>query len=37
MAAKVIEEECVSYDELVGHVRLLNEYEIMFWDAVFES
>jgi len=37
MAAKVIEEEKVTYDELVGHVRLLNEYEVMFWDAVFET
>lgn len=37
MAAKIIEEERVSYDELVEHVRLLNEYEVMFWDAVFET
>lgn len=37
MAAAVIEEEYVTYEDLVRDVRLLNEYEVMFWDAVFEA
>lgn len=37
MAAAVIDEEGVSYGDLVEPVRLLQEYEIMFWDAIFEK
>mmetsp|Transcript_22650 Transcript_22650/g.31623 ORF Transcript_22650/g.31623 Transcript_22650/m.31623 type:complete len:259 (+) Transcript_22650:125-901(+) len=37
MAAAIIEEEGTSYEELVEPVRLLQEYEIMFWDAIFEK
>ena len=37
MAAAVIEEEGATYDELVEHVRLLQEYEVMWWDAMFEK
>mmetsp|Transcript_31404 Transcript_31404/g.46883 ORF Transcript_31404/g.46883 Transcript_31404/m.46883 type:complete len:249 (-) Transcript_31404:204-950(-) len=37
MAATIIEEENVSYEELVEPVRLLQEYEIMFWDAIFDA
>lgn len=35
MAASVIDEEGVSYEDIVDHVRLLQEYEVMFWDAIF--
>ena len=37
MAAALIEEEGATYDELVEHVRLLQEYEVMWWDAMFEK
>lgn len=38
MAAAIIDqEEGVEYEDLVESVRLLQEYEIMFWDAVFEA
>jgi hypothetical protein len=37
MAAAIIEEENVSYEELVEPVRLLQQYEIMFWDGIFET
>jgi hypothetical protein len=37
MAAAIIEEEGTSYEELVETVRLLQEYEIMFWDAILEK
>lgn len=37
MAARIIEEEGVEYEDLVEPVRLLQEYEIMFWDAIFEK
>ena len=37
MAAAIIEEEGSSYEELVEPVRLLQEYEIMFWDAIFDN
>mmetsp|Transcript_5677 Transcript_5677/g.10407 ORF Transcript_5677/g.10407 Transcript_5677/m.10407 type:complete len:85 (+) Transcript_5677:499-753(+) len=37
MAAAVIDEEDVSYEDLVEPVRLLQQYEIMFWDAIFEK
>mmetsp|Transcript_24257 Transcript_24257/g.52322 ORF Transcript_24257/g.52322 Transcript_24257/m.52322 type:complete len:252 (-) Transcript_24257:403-1158(-) len=37
MAASIIEKEDASYDELVEPVRLLQQYEIMFWDGIFEK
>ncbi len=37
MAAAIIEKEGTSYEDLVEPVRLLQEYEIMFWDAIFEK
>lgn len=37
MAASIIDEEGVSYEELVEPVRLLQEYELMFWDGIFEK
>lgn len=37
MAADIIEKEKVSYDELVQHVRMLQEYEVLFWDACYEA
>eukprot|EP00980_Cylindrotheca_fusiformis_P028213 scaffold22586_cov138-Cylindrotheca_fusiformis.AAC.33 len=37
MAAAIIEEETVPYEELIEPVRLLQQYEIMFWDGVFEA
>ncbi|GFH44548.1 hypothetical protein CTEN210_01022 [Chaetoceros tenuissimus] len=37
MAADIIEKENVSYDELVPHVRMLQEYEVLFWDACYEA
>lgn len=37
MAAAIIEREGVTYEEMVEPVRLLQEYEIMFWDAVFDQ
>mmetsp|Transcript_31211 Transcript_31211/g.65287 ORF Transcript_31211/g.65287 Transcript_31211/m.65287 type:complete len:260 (+) Transcript_31211:124-903(+) len=37
MAAAVLDEEDVSYEDLVEPVRLLQQYEIMFWDAIFEQ
>lgn len=37
MAAAVIDnEEAVKYDTLVYHVRMLQEYEVLFWDAIYE-
>ena len=35
MAAAVIVQEGAGYDDLVVAVRLLQEYEALFWDAVF--
>ena len=35
MAAAVIAQEGARYVDLVRHVRLLQEYELLFWDAVF--
>ena len=35
MAASIIEKEDISSDDLVEHVRLLQEYEVMFWDGVY--
>ena len=37
MAAYIIEKEGTSYEDLVEHVRLLQEFEVMFWDVVFEQ
>eukprot|EP00613_Pedinella_sp_CCMP2098_P074868 CAMPEP_0171933282 /NCGR_PEP_ID=MMETSP0993-20121228/31107_1 /TAXON_ID=483369 /ORGANISM="non described non described, Strain CCMP2098" /LENGTH=527 /DNA_ID=CAMNT_0012573747 /DNA_START=95 /DNA_END=1678 /DNA_ORIENTATION=+ len=37
MAAAIIEAECASYDDLVTPVRLLQEYELSFWDAIYEA
>mmetsp|Transcript_48661 Transcript_48661/g.146679 ORF Transcript_48661/g.146679 Transcript_48661/m.146679 type:complete len:242 (-) Transcript_48661:186-911(-) len=37
MAAAVIEEEGISYEELIEPVRLLQEYEVMFWDACYNA
>ena len=37
MAASIIEKEKVKYPDLVEHVRILQEYEIMFWDGIFEK
>jgi 16S rRNA C1402 (ribose-2'-O) methylase RsmI len=38
MAAKFIEEEDdVYYEKLKRTVRLLQHYEIMFWDAIFQN
>ena len=37
MAAAIIEKEGVSYEDLVEPVRLLQQYEVMFWDAIFEK
>jgi len=36
MAASIIEKEGTSYEDLVEHVRLLQEFELHFWDGVFE-
>jgi hypothetical protein len=38
MAAAVIDnEEAVKYDTLVYHIRMLQEYEVLFWDAVYDG
>ena len=37
MAASIIEKEGASYEDLVEHVRLLQEFELMFWDGVYEK
>jgi hypothetical protein len=38
MAAAVIDgEDDVEYDDLVQHVRLLQEYEVLFWDACYAA
>uniref|UniRef100_A0A7R9W6J9 Thiaminase-2/PQQC domain-containing protein n=1 Tax=Pseudictyota dubia TaxID=2749911 RepID=A0A7R9W6J9_9STRA len=37
MAASIIEEEGSSYEELLEPVRLLQEYEVMFWDACYSA
>jgi pyrroloquinoline quinone (PQQ) biosynthesis protein C len=36
MAATIMKREQISYEDLVTPVRLLQEYEILFWDAVFD-
>ena len=33
----VIAQETVGYADLARHVRLLQEYEVLFWDAVFAA
>jgi hypothetical protein len=37
MAATVMMEENVSYSEVTTVVRLLQEYEILFWDALYDA
>ena len=37
MAAAIIDKEGVEYEDLVTPVRLLQEYEVMFWDGIFEA
>lgn len=37
MAATVMMEGNVSYDEVVTEVRLLQAYEILFWDALYDA
>jgi thiaminase len=38
MAASIMKQEnIVSYQDLLEPVRLLQEYEILFWDAVYEA
>lgn len=37
MAAAVMMEENVSYSDVVTEVRLLQEYEILFWDSLYEA
>jgi hypothetical protein len=37
MAAAIIEEENASYEDIVEHVKMLQKYEVMFWDSIFET
>jgi len=37
MAAKIMHREKVQYEDIVTSVRLLQEYEVLFWDAVFKA
>lgn len=37
MAAKVMDDANVSYEELLEPVRLLQAYEVLFWDACYEA
>jgi thiaminase len=37
MAASIMKQQNVSYQDLLEPVRLLQNYEILFWDAVFEA
>jgi hypothetical protein len=37
MAATIMKREQVSYEDIITTVRLLQEYEILFWDAVFDA
>ena len=37
MAAAVIDAEDASFDDVVEDVRLLQEYELEFWDAIFAA
>ena len=34
MAVAIIEQEGVNYDDLIEPVRLLQQYELLFWDAI---
>jgi hypothetical protein len=35
MAVAIIEEEGASYEDLLEPVRLLQQYELLFWDAIY--
>ena len=37
MASAVMQQEQTSYEDVVTAVRLLQEYEVMFWDAIYEA
>ena len=37
MAATIMMEENVSFEDVVTTVRLLQDYEIFFWDAIFDA
>jgi hypothetical protein len=37
MAVMIIEEEGVSYEDLLEPVRLLQQYELLFWDAILNA
>ena len=37
MAVRIMKQDGVTYDEIVTSVRLLQEYEILFWDAIYEA
>ena len=37
MAATIMEQEQVTYDELIEPVRLLQEYEVYFWNAIVDA
>lgn len=37
MAAAIIDAEKATYEDIVEPVRLLQQYEIMFWDGVLEA
>ncbi|KAL3905992.1 MAG: hypothetical protein SGARI_004202 [Bacillariaceae sp.] len=37
MAAAVMQQEQTSYEDVVTAVRLLQEYEVLFWDAIYEK
>mmetsp|Transcript_36974 Transcript_36974/g.89749 ORF Transcript_36974/g.89749 Transcript_36974/m.89749 type:complete len:88 (-) Transcript_36974:407-670(-) len=39
MAARILKEESITSinEELLTPVRLLQEYEVMFWDACYEA
>jgi hypothetical protein len=37
MAAKIMKREKVIYEDLLTPVRLLQGYEILFWDSVYDA
>ncbi|KAL3942583.1 MAG: hypothetical protein SGBAC_003253 [Bacillariaceae sp.] len=37
MAAAIIDDENVTYEEIIEPVRLLQQYEVLFWDGIFEA
>mmetsp|Transcript_24800 Transcript_24800/g.36703 ORF Transcript_24800/g.36703 Transcript_24800/m.36703 type:complete len:248 (+) Transcript_24800:62-805(+) len=37
MAAKIMHREKVEYEDIVTAVRLLQEYEVLFWDAAYKA